>query len=196
MPVVMADSRADADRRRAIGAVSSSEVRAALDAVRRIVQALRVAGRDGERRAGVTSAQLFALQQIAEHPGVSINELAALTFTHQSSVSVVIQRLVRRRLVAKVPGVDDRRRQQLVVTAKGRDALRRAPVAVQERLIGAIAALTAADRRALTRSLGQVARLVVPKSAELHPPMFFEDRIRSRPPAAKVGSRSRDGKRR
>ena len=109
----MGNSRAAADRMRASRTVPSTEVRAALDAVRRIVQALRVAGRDGERRTGLSSAQLFALQQIAEHPSVSINDLAALTFTHQSSVSVVIQRLVRQRLVAKVPASDDRRRQRL-----------------------------------------------------------------------------------
>jgi len=189
----MTSPRAVAPRARATAAVPSSEVRAALDAVRRIVQALRVAGRDGERRAGVTSAQLFALQQIAEHPGVSINELAALTFTHQSSVSVVIQRLVEQRLVAKVPGADDRRRQRLVVTARGRRALQRAPVAVQERLIGAITALPVADRRALTRSLGRVARLVIPKSAQLHPPMFFEEPGRARRTAA--GGRLRPGNR-
>jgi DNA-binding MarR family transcriptional regulator len=191
----MTTPRAAAHRPGAIGAVPSTEVRAALDAVRRIVQALRMAGRDGERRAGVTSAQLFALQQIAEHPSVSINELAALTFTHQSSVSVVIQRLVRQQLVAKVPGTDDRRRQRLAVTARGRRALQRAPVAVQERLIGAISALPVADRRALTRSLGQVARLVLPKSGELHPPMFFEDHTPARRTAAGAGPRSRDRRR-
>jgi DNA-binding MarR family transcriptional regulator len=174
----VATSRSGGVPAHSLGAVSSSEVRAALDAVRRIVQALRMAGREGERLAGVSSAQLFALQQIAEHPSVSINDLAALTFTHQSSVSVVIQRLVRQRLVAKVAATDDRRRQRLAVTAKGRRALQRAPAAVQERLIAAISALSAADRRALTRSLGHVARLVLPETAAAHPPMFFEDRVR------------------
>jgi DNA-binding MarR family transcriptional regulator len=151
-------------------------VRSALDAVRRIVQAVRAAGRNGGRAAALSSAQLFALQQIAEHPRASINEIAALTFTHQSSVSVVVQRLVGRRLVAKVPADDDRRRQRLAVTAKGRGVLRRAPVpAVQERLIAAIGALPAAERRVLARSLREVARLVAPKGAARHPPMFFED---------------------
>jgi hypothetical protein len=50
-----------------------------------------------------------------------------------------------------------------------------APVAVQEHLIAAIAALPAADRRALARSLSAVARLVAPAGAAPHPPMFFED---------------------
>jgi DNA-binding MarR family transcriptional regulator len=151
------------------------EVRAALDAFRHIVQALR-AGRAGGRRSGLSSAQFFALQQIAEHPGASINDIAALTFTHQSSVSVVIQRLVGRRYVAKVAAGDDRRRQCLALTAKGRQALGRAPVAVQEQLISAISALPAAERRALARSLAAVARMVAPDGAAPHPPMFFEDR--------------------
>ena len=155
-----------------------SEVRAALDAFRRIVQALRVGARAGERRAGLSSAQLFALQQIAEHPDASINDVAALTCTHQSSVSVVIQRLVRQRLVAKVASSQDRRRLRLAVTAKGRRVLGRAPVAIQEHLIAAIAALPAADRRALARSLSAVARLVAPAGAAPHPPMFFEDDVR------------------
>jgi DNA-binding MarR family transcriptional regulator len=153
------------------------DVRVALDAFRHIVQALRV-GRAGGHSAGLGSAQLFALQQIAEHPDASINDVAALTCTHQSSVSVVIQRLVRQRLVAKVPSSQDRRRQRLGVTAKGRRLLGRAPVAVQEHLIAAIAALPAADRRTLARSLSAVARLVAPDGAAPHPPMFFEDRAK------------------
>ena len=161
-------------------ATASADVRAVLDAFRRIVQALRVDGRHGGRDARLTTAQLFALQQIADHPHASINDLAALTFTHQSSVSVVVQRLVRRRLVVKSTASDDRRRQSLALTSEGRRVLRRAPVAVQERLIAAIAALPAADRRALARSLGDVARSVAPAVEAPHPPMFFESGIGGR----------------
>jgi DNA-binding MarR family transcriptional regulator len=153
-----------------------TDVRVALDAFRRIVQALR-AGRAAEERGGPGTAQLFALQQIAEHPDASINDIAALTCTHQSSVSVVIQRLVQQRLVAKVASSDDRRRQRLAVTAKGRRVLDRAPVAVQEHLIKAISALSKDDRRALARSLNAIAGAVAPDGAAPHPPMFFEDDV-------------------
>jgi DNA-binding MarR family transcriptional regulator len=131
---------------RAAGSGHGTEVRAALDALRRIVQALRG---DSRRRGGLTGAQLFALQRIAEHPQSSVNDIAALTYTHQSSVSVVIQRLVRRRLVARVVSRDDRRRQCLALTGAGRRVLRRAPIAVQDRLIAALRALPAAERRIL-----------------------------------------------
>jgi DNA-binding MarR family transcriptional regulator len=151
------------------------EVRVALDALRHIVQALR-GGRARGASAGIGSAQLFALQQIAEHPDASVNDVAALTFTHQSSVSVVVQRLVRLGLVEKVPSPADRRRQRLAVTAQGLRVLRQAPVAVQEGLIAAIAALPSAERRNLARSLDTIARAVAPASAGAPPPMFFETR--------------------
>lgn len=154
-----------------------AEVRAALDALRSIVQALRLGAAGGS---GLSSAQLFAVQQIAGHPGLSINDLAALTFTHQSSVSAVVQRLVARRMVAKVAAEDDRRRQCLILTAKGRAAAERAPTAVQQQLIAAIAALPAAERRVLVRGLDKVARRVAPDIAGKRPPMLFEERVRAK----------------
>ena len=149
------------------------EVRVTLDALRYIVQALRVGS---DRTTGISSAQLFALQQIADQGGASVNEIAARTFTHQSSVSVVIQRLVSAGLVARVPALDDRRRIQLTVTAKGARALARMPGTVQEALVSAVAGLPAADRRTLARVLTTIARAVAPASAKQHPPMFFETR--------------------
>ncbi len=113
------------------------------------MQTLRSSSRDVERRGGVTGAQLFALQQLAAAPGASVNELAARTFTHQSSVSVVVQRLVERKLVAKVSGPNDKRRAHLAITSKGAAVLRRAPDPVQARLVAAIAALSAPRRRML-----------------------------------------------
>jgi DNA-binding MarR family transcriptional regulator len=166
-----------------------SDVRGALDALRLIVQALRLGAREGRRRAGLSSAQLFALQRIAENPRASINDLAALTFTHQSSVSVVIQRLVDQGLVAKVAASDDRRRQLLALTARGRRALQRAPAPVQDRLVDAIAALSPPDRRRLAKSLNAIACAVVPGRLAPHPPMLFEDSAprRRKPSRAMTG---------
>jgi DNA-binding MarR family transcriptional regulator len=149
------------------------DVRVALDALRHIVQALRGGGTvRGTVRIG--SAQLFALRQIAEHRGASVNDLAALTCTHQSSVSVVIQALVQRGLVARVPSPDDRRRRQLAVTPLGMRQLRQVPAAAQEALIAAIAGLPAAKRRRLAAVLSTIARAVAPAGVLRHPPMFFE----------------------
>jgi DNA-binding MarR family transcriptional regulator len=158
---------------------ASSDVRVALDAFRRIVQALRMSARDAEQRVGLSGAQLFALQQLASMPGASVNDLAARTFTHQSSVSVVVRRLVERRLVAKVAARDDRRRVRLALTDAGHAALRRSPEPIQHRLIAGIATLSSPQRHTLAKALTQVARTMA--GSRMAPRMFFEEPATRKP---------------
>ena len=154
----------------------SADVRTALDALRRIVQVLRQAAHEVEADVGLTTAQLFALQQIAAHPGASINDLARRTFTHQSSVSVVIGRLVDRGLVAKSASPNDRRRVTLKLTEGGRRLLKRSPAPAQEQLIAGLASLGDHERRSLAASLATVASTMTDRSGP--PPMLFEDGVR------------------
>lgn len=124
-------------------------VREVLDAIRRIVRALRIASRATERAAGLSGAQLFVLSKLADGKPVSVNEVAARTLTHQSSVSVVVQRLARRRLVKRTRSADDARRLDIVLTDAGRRALQASPDAAQAQLIDALAAMRPARRKAL-----------------------------------------------
>lgn len=154
-----------------------AELAAALDAIRRIVQSLRVSARAAERRLGVSGAQLFVLHALAEAPAHSLNELAARTFTHQSSVSVVVDRLVRRRLVSRARSAEDGRRVVLALTPSGRSLLRSSPEIAQIRLIGALRGLSPQECRALARILTRVVRAM---GATDVPALFFEDGSRSR----------------
>jgi len=148
------------------------EVTAVFDPLRRLVHALHVASRETERRLGVTGAQLFVLTQLRATPSLSINALAERTMTHQSTVSVVVRRLVRRKLVKKVRAEDDARRVELTLTAAGIALLKRAPEVLQVRLAGAIGALAAAERRALAHGLDQLVSELGVGNAP--PAMFFE----------------------
>ncbi len=162
------------------GTAFPEDVRTALDAFRRIIQALRTSARETEQRVGLSTAQLFALEQLAQAPGSSVNELAARTFTHQSSVSVVVQRLVQRRFVQKVTSKDDRRRVRLALTDSGRAVLRRSPEPVQDRLIAGIAALSEERRHAIAHALDEIAQAI--SDHQTPPPMLFEDGRRARRP--------------
>src|SRR5262245_59137704 len=128
---------------------SSADTREVLDAIRRIVQDLRESSRDAENRAGLSGAQLFVLQTLAEAPGLSLNELAERTRTHQSSVSAVVTRLSRDRLVERGTSADDGRRAEIRLSARGRGRLRKAPRAAQERLVAAVDALPPGERARL-----------------------------------------------
>jgi MarR family transcriptional regulator, lower aerobic nicotinate degradation pathway regulator len=150
-----------------------------VDAIRRIVQALRESSRLAERRVGLTGAQLFVLQKLADAPAASVNDLAARTHTHQSSVSVVVKRLEQQGLVRRLPSAVDGRSVALALSTRGQRAAKAAPDLAQARLIGAIERLTPARRRQLASTLGDVASALTPRHDA--PAMFFEER-RSRAP--------------
>ncbi|HZN97132.1 MAG TPA: MarR family winged helix-turn-helix transcriptional regulator [Gemmatimonadales bacterium] len=154
-----------------------------LDAIRRILRVLRRSSRLSQREYGVGSAQLFVLQRLADSPASSINELAERTYTHQSSVSVVVRRLVEQGLVVRRPAMADRRRRELKLTAAGKRLAERAPAPGQVLLIEALRALSGARLRSLEQLLTSVVRGM--GAADEHPEMLFSeetsDSTQSRP---------------
>src|SRR5258708_7219015 len=102
-------------------------------------------------------SQLISPPQETRRVLDALRRAAQLPATHQSSVSVVVGRLVERGLVARRPSKSDRRRLELSLTQKGRRLIARAPDAAQERLLGAIEELPPAWRAQLVRALCRVA---------------------------------------
>lgn len=129
------------------------QITAAMNAVRTIVRALRVSSRMIESKMGMSGAQLFVLQQLAERPADSLNDLAERTATHQSSVSVVVRRLVDHGYVTRTPSDADRRRVELALTERGREVLAGAPTTVQVKLLRGARALSASEKASLASLL-------------------------------------------
>jgi DNA-binding MarR family transcriptional regulator len=139
-----------------LGDGGDAEVHAAMNAVRRIVRSLRLSSRATEKALGVSGAQLFVLQQLAESASdgaPSISQLAEQTATDPSSVSVVVSRLVARGLAARRSSRSDARRAEVQITPAGRALLQRAPSPVQARMIDALTNLPPARRRELIAGL-------------------------------------------
>ena len=134
---------------------SAREMEVAMNAVRSIMRALRMNTREIESKIGMSLAQLFVLQVLADRPARSLNELAERTATHQSSVSVVVRRLVDKGYVSRTKSNIDQRRVDLDVTPNGRAILAGAPMTVQARLVAALRQLPPADLRSLSGNLGR-----------------------------------------
>ena len=154
------------------------EVRAVLDGIRRIVHSLRESSRLAEKHVGMTGAQLFVLQQLDEAPAQSLNDLADRTHTHQSSVSTIVTRLVRRGLVTRTQSSRDRRTIELGLSPSGRRLIARAPDVAQYRLIRGVRELSGGRRRALASTLTTLARTMDARQGQ--PAMFFEDGLSGR----------------
>jgi DNA-binding MarR family transcriptional regulator len=148
------------------------DLRQIMDDLRHIVRALRVSSRGTEKRLGISGAQLFVLQRLAEARPVSLGQLAERTHTDPSSVSVVVSRLVQRGLVLRAPSEEDARRAEVRLTSRGRALAKRAPEALQSRLVEALAGLPRETRRGLADGL---AALVAGMKIGGSPRMFFED---------------------
>lgn len=151
----------------------TQQITAAMNAVRSIVRALRVSSRMIESKMGISGAQLFVLQQLADRPAHSLNELADRTATHQSSVSVVVRRLVDHGYVSRTTADADRRRVELALTDKGRHLLEHAPTTVPVKLLRGARALSANDRKALSEHLAAWVRAA--GIEDTAPPLLGED---------------------
>jgi DNA-binding MarR family transcriptional regulator len=126
----------------------------ALEAVRRLVRALRLSANRAQETVGVSSAELFILRALHERgPVASLNELADRTYTDQSSASPVVERLRRRRLIRRQRSTLDARRVTIELTDAGRALLQRAPLPPQAGVITALQRMPVAERESLARGL-------------------------------------------
>jgi DNA-binding MarR family transcriptional regulator len=150
----------------------TSEPQTIMDALRRIVQALRQSSSQSQDSANVTGAQALVLKHVAGHEGLSINDLAGLTFTHQSTVSEVVSRLEARGLLARVRAVEDGRRVELRLTAEGQSVAQTAILTAQEKLMQALQAMPPPLVTRLAQGLD--ALILAAGLSEEAPVMFFE----------------------
>jgi DNA-binding MarR family transcriptional regulator len=120
------------------GVAADRAVADVMNGIRAIVRALRINTRAIERQLGISLAQLWVLQILKERPAESLNELAIATATHQSSVSVVVRRLVDASLVTRATASEDKRRVRIELTEAGRSLLQKAPKTVQVELMSGL----------------------------------------------------------
>ncbi|MDM4772998.1 MarR family winged helix-turn-helix transcriptional regulator [Solimonas sp. SE-A11] len=83
--------------------------------------------RDVEAQCGLGGAQLWALAEIHNRPGMTVRELSASLLIHQSTASNLIDRIEKMGLVLKLRGEQDRRQVRLHATEEGRQVLSLAP---------------------------------------------------------------------
>ena len=167
---------------------SDDHLNLVVNSLRRIIQAIRLSASAVHDTLGITGAQLFVLYQLAERPGASLRQLADRTLTDQSSVSVVVSRLVDAGCVTRRISAADARRTELTLTERGRALLRRAPEPAQSRLVASLRGVPAGQLRVTARVLDRAARALSPAGAPA--PMFFEPpagKPRGRKPRPKTG---------
>jgi DNA-binding MarR family transcriptional regulator len=123
------------------------------DTIGRLRRALRRGARAADPGNELSVAQLELLASLAEHPGVRPGQLAALLRVRANTVTTLVNALVARELIVRGPAGEDRRVVALTVTEKGLRAVTAWQATNGAVLNLALSALTAAQRRALSRAV-------------------------------------------
>lgn len=144
-----------------------------LNAIRQLVRALRLFDREAQSRYGISAAQMFVLHTLDTDEVLSLSALAERTVTDQSSVSVVVQRLVDAGFVTRTARKEDRRHIELRLTPKGRTVIRKSPPPAQQRILAVIESMAPRDRKQFASLLEQFVDEFGIRGRKA--PMLFED---------------------
>lgn len=159
-----------AQRARATKRTDTTEI---VQGLRRIVKALHTYSQDVRNAYGLTGPQLWALKTLRHHGRMSTGRLAAALAVHQSSVSILVDRLDKRGLVRRVRGQLDHRFVDIELTKRGAALAEDAPEAAQGRLLHALEAMPPREVRTIRHA---VERLVAAMEAtDVHARFFFAD---------------------
>jgi DNA-binding MarR family transcriptional regulator len=125
---------------------------------RTVVRAIRRHYQRVEQACGISGAQLWALAQLAEAPGLRVGELAQALAIHQSTASNLLDKLESAGLVSRRRSDEDLRVVRLHLTARGRRVLARAPRPRRGVLQQGLLDLPDASLRTLNRELATLVR--------------------------------------
>lgn len=129
---------------------------AVLRSFRVIYGSVRQHFRNVQQSCGVSGSQLWILHELAQAPGVGVSDLAQRLGIHQSTCSLLVEKLVRAGYVTKHRSNADQRRVGLQMSGKARRCLARVPGPPEGVLPEAVAGLSQAKAQALYDSLQSV----------------------------------------
>lgn len=118
-----------------------------------LVQAARAHFATTRAATGLSGAQIWALAEIANSPGVRITQLARALSIHQSTASNLVAELLRGNLIEKSADTLDGRSSRLHITTAGRALLDASPSPYEGVLPSALKSLTSLELTALHTAL-------------------------------------------
>lgn len=132
---------------------SAAQRLAVLKQLRIVVRAAQGHSARIEKQCGIGGAQLWLLQELYDHPGSRVGEIAQRMAIHQSSVSNLLDTLTKKGYVTRVRDSNDLRAVKLDLTGSGRQLLEQAPMPARGLLPEALGRLDEENLTALEKAL-------------------------------------------
>lgn len=140
-----------------------------MSALRRIIRAIDLHSRALVQRFGLTGPQLVVLKELLVDAPRPVNELASSVNLSQATVTGILDRLEKKRMVVRVRSDIDRRKVLVSPTAAAEAALAGAPPLLQEHFTTSFAELPNWQQNQILSSLQRIVALMEAGDVEAGP---------------------------
>lgn len=137
-----------------------NRVDTSLIALRRILRATELFGRELAQSVNLTAAQFRVLQIVADREHCTATVISQQMRITQATVTSVVDKLVRKELVVRERSQTDRRQTNILITEKGRQTIAEAPDPLQQKFVRKFSALPDWEQAGLIAALERVAAML------------------------------------
>jgi MarR family transcriptional regulator, organic hydroperoxide resistance regulator len=146
------------------------------------------------RTLGVTGLQRLVVRIVGRHPGISAGRLAETLHLHPSTLTGVLRKLTRNRVLERSRDPLDSRRALFHLTQAGRTLDRLRSGTAESNIRAALAPVPDADLAATVRVLNRVSRALSGRSSRTGPPANGHAKVPGARPAQALRRRRRASK--
>ncbi|MFC7704240.1 MarR family winged helix-turn-helix transcriptional regulator [Plastorhodobacter daqingensis] len=152
-----------------------------LVAIRRILRATELYGRELARAAGLTAVQIRVLQIVAGSGHSTPKDIARRMGVSQATMTALIDRLEAKKMVERRRSPRDGRQTDIFITDAGRTAVETAPDPLQQRYVKQFEALADWEQAMIVAALERVAGMLDANGIDASPVLDVGEVARSLP---------------
>ncbi|MFT6388695.1 MAG: DNA-binding MarR family transcriptional regulator [Cellvibrionaceae bacterium] len=137
-----------------------NNIQEVLIALRRVIRATDLHSKHLAKTTGLTAPQMLLLQTIRDKGEVTIGEIANEMSLSQATVTTIIDRLEKRKLVFRVRSRKDKRKVHAYLTDQAMEILKEAPIPLQEQFTRQFDDLKEWEQTMIISSLQRIAQMM------------------------------------
>lgn len=137
-----------------------NSIEGVLIALRRVIRATDLHSKFLAKTTGLTAPQILLLQSIRDKGEVTIGELANDISLSQATVTTILDRLEKRKLVYRKRSKEDKRKVHAYLTDVAVETLKKAPIPLQDQFTREFSGLQEWEQTMIISSLQRVAQMM------------------------------------
>ena len=160
--------------------LAMDRIDSSLVALRRILRATEIFGRELAKSAGLTAVQFRVLQVVAETGHSTATAISSRMRVSQATITALVDKLVSHGMVTREKSQIDRRQTDIVITDLGRHTIEASPDPLQQRFVRRFQDLDDWEQSMLVASLERVAAMLDAEDIDAAPVLETGD-LRKQP---------------